>query len=137
LVAKKRLIGIVDDELDIVQLYRDALIASGFSVFAFTNPLIAFEHFKVNKKSYVLIISDLRMPGLDGIGLIKKVKNMNPDIRTILVTAFEVDDNIFEQYTRENIIDGFLQKPITLSDLVTEVEYQLRIHRLQEQKQKT
>jgi DNA-binding NtrC family response regulator len=137
LVAKKRLIGIVDDELDIVQLYRDALIASGFSVFAFTNPLIAFEHFKVNKKSYVLIISDLRMPGLDGIGLIKKVKNMNPDIRTILVTAFEVDDNIFEQYTRENIIDGFLQKPITLRDLVTEVENQLRIHRLQEQKQKT
>jgi DNA-binding NtrC family response regulator len=137
LVAKKRLIGIVDDELDIVQLYRDALIASGFSVSAFTNPLIAFEHFKVNKKSYVLIISDLRMPGLDGIGLIKKVKNMNPDIRTILVTAFEVDDNIFEQYTRENIIDGFLQKPITLRDLVTEVENQLRIHRLQEQKQKT
>jgi DNA-binding NtrC family response regulator len=123
--------------LDIVQLYRDALIASGFSVSAFTNPLIAFEHFKVNKKSYVLIISDLRMPGLDGIGLIKKVKNMNPDIRTILVTAFEVDDNIFEQYTRENIIDGFLQKPITLRDLVTEVENQLRIHRLQEQKQKT
>lgn len=137
MVAKKRLIGIVDDEFDIVQLYRDALIASGFSVFAFTNPLIAFEHFKVNKKSYVLIISDLRMPGLDGIGLIKKVKNMNPDIRTILVTAFEVDDNIFEQYTRENIIDGFLQKPITLRDLVTEVENQLRIHRLQEQKQKT
>jgi len=137
LVAKKRLIGIVDDEFDIVQLYRDALIASGFSVFAFTNPLIAFEHFKVNKKSYVLIISDLRMPGLDGIGLIKKVKNMNPDIRTILVTAFEVNDNIFEQYTRENIIDGFLQKPITLRDLVTEVENQLRIHRLQEQKQKT
>jgi DNA-binding NtrC family response regulator len=137
LVAKKRLIGIVGDELDIVQLYRDALIASGFSVSAFTNPLIAFEHFKVNKKSYVLIISDLRMPGLDGIGLIKKVKNMNPDIRTILVTAFEVDDNIFEQYTRENIIDGFLQKPITLRDLVTEVENQLRIHRLQEQKQKT
>ena len=77
------------------------------------------------------------MPGLDGIGLIKKVKNMNPDIRTILVTAFEVNDNIFEQYTRENIIDGFLQKPITLRDLVTEVENQLRIHRLQEQKQKT
>jgi DNA-binding NtrC family response regulator len=137
LVAKKRLIGIVDGEFDIVQLYRDALIASGFSVSAFTNPLIAFEHFKINKKSYVLIISDLRMPGLDGIGLIKKVKNMNPDIRTILVTAFEVDDNIFEQYTRENIIDGFLQKPITLRDLVTEVENQLRIHRLQEQKQKT
>jgi DNA-binding NtrC family response regulator len=137
LVAKKRLIGIVHDELVIVQLYRNALIAPGFSVSAFTNPLIAFEHFKVNKKSYVLIISDLRMPSLDGIGLIKKVKNMNPDIRTILVTAFEVDDNIFEQYTRENIIDGFLQKPITLRDLVTEVENQLRIHRLQEQKQKT
>ena len=137
MLGKKGLIGVVDDELDIVQLYRDALIASGFSVFAFTNPLIALEHFKINKMSYVLIISDLRMPGLDGIRLIEKVKNMNHKIRTILVSAFEVDDSIFEQYTRQNIIDSFLQKPITLRNLLTEVENQLRIHQLQKQKLKT
>ena len=134
LVAKEGVIGVIDDEWDILQLYRDALLASGFSVYAFTNPLIALEHFKANSNSYVVIISDLRMPGLDGIGLIKKVKEINPDIRTLLITAFDVEDRVFHRYKKENLIDGILQKPITMKNLVTEVEDQLKIQQLQEQK---
>ena len=127
-------IGVIDDEWDIVQLYRDAILASGFTVYAFTNPLIALEHFRANSKSYALIISDLRMPGVDGIGLIKKVKEINPDIRTLLITAFDVEDRVFHRYKKENLIDGILQKPITMKNLVTEVENQLKIQQLQEQK---
>lgn len=133
-VARTGVIGVIDDESDIVQLYRDALQASGFSVYAFTNPLIALEHFRANSKSYVLIISDLRMAGIDGMGLIKKVKEINPTIRTLLITAFEVDDRIFYYYKKENLIDGILQKPITMKNLVTEVANQLKIRQLQEQK---
>lgn len=125
-------IGVIDDEWDIVQLYRDAILASGFTVYAFTNPLIALEHFRDNSNSYGLIISDLRMPGVDGIGLIKKVKEINPDIRTLLITAFEVEDRVFHRYKKENLIDGILQKPISMKNLVTEVENQLKIQQLQE-----
>ena len=127
-------IGVIDDEWDIVQLYRDAILASGFTVYAFTNPLIALEHFRANSKSYALIISDLRMPGVDGIGLITKVKEINPDIRTLLITAFDVEDRVFHRYKKENLIDGILQKPITMKNLVTEVENQLKIQQLQKQK---
>lgn len=134
MVAKAGAIGVIDDEWDIVQLYRDAILASGFTVYAFTNPLIALEHFRANSKSYALIISDLRMPGVDGIGLIKKVKEINPDIRTLLITAFDVEDRVFHRYKKENLIDGILQKPITMKNLVTEVENQLKIQQLQEQK---
>ncbi len=134
MVAKAGAIGVIDDEWDIVQLYRDAILASGFTVYAFTNPLIALEHFRANSNSYALIISDLRMPGVDGIGLIKKVKEINPDIRTLLITAFEVEDRVFHRYKKENLIDGILQKPITMKNLVTEVENQLKIQQLQEQK---
>jgi len=134
LVAKEGVIGVIDDEWDILQLYRDALLASGFSVYAFTNPLIALEHFKANSNSYVVIISDLRMPGLDGIGLIKKVKEINPNIRTFLITAFEVKDSVFHEYKKGNLIDYILQKPITMKNLVTEVENQVKIQQLQEQK---
>ena len=134
LVAKAGAVGVIDDEWDIVQLYRDAILASGFTVYAFTNPLIALEHFRANSKSYALIISDLRMPGVDGIGLIKKVKEINPDIRTLLITAFDVEDRVFHRYKKENLIDGILQKPITMKNLVTEVENQLKIQQLQEQK---
>ena len=74
------------------------------------------------------------MPGLNGIELIKKVKNMNPLVRTVLMTAFEFDDELFQQYVEKQIINGFLQKPIMLKDLVKEVDNQLHIYQLQEHK---
>lgn len=74
------------------------------------------------------------MPGVDGIGLIKKVKEINPDIRTLLITAFDVEDRVFHRYKKENLMDGILQKPVTMKNLVTEVENQLKIQQLQEQK---
>ena len=98
--SKKRLVGIVDDEVDITKLFRDALgIINGITIFTFTDPVMAIEHITINKEKYVLVISDLRMPGLNGLELIKKLKNMNPFIRTILMTAFESNDKIFKEYT--------------------------------------
>lgn len=129
----KSLIGIVDDEMDITILFRDALSnISGISVFTFTDPKLALEHFTVNKHEYVLIISDLRMPGLSGIELIKKIKDINSCVRTLLITAFEVNDSLFQQYIKENIINAFLQKPISLKDLIGEVKNQLRAYHSQD-----
>lgn len=129
----KSLIGIVDDEMDITILFRDALSnISGISVFTFTDPKLALEHFTVNKHEYVLIISDLRMPGLSGIELIKKIKDINSCVRTLLITTFEVNDSLFQQYIKENIINAFLQKPISLKDLIGEVKNQLRAYHSQD-----
>jgi DNA-binding NtrC family response regulator len=126
-----RLVAIVDDELDITVLFRDALQGiRGISIFTFTNPIMALEHFKYNRKDYQLIVCDLRMPGINGIKLIKKIKELNPLVRTILMTAFEFDDELFQKYAEKQIINGFLQKPIILKDLVKEVDNQLRIRQL-------
>jgi YesN/AraC family two-component response regulator len=65
------------------------------------------------------------MPGLDGMQLIKKIKELNPLVRTILMTAYEVDDVVFKEYVKKEIINGFLQKPIRL-DNMREVNNQLR-----------
>jgi DNA-binding NtrC family response regulator len=60
-VNRKWLVAIVDDEVDIVNLFRESLgTIKGISVFAFTDPLAALEHFMINKNAYILIISDLR-----------------------------------------------------------------------------
>lgn len=119
--------------MDITILFRDALSKiSGISVFTFTDPKLALEHFTVNKHEYVLIISDLRMPGLSGIELIKKIKDINSCVRTLLITAFEVNDSLFQQYIKENIINAFLQKPISLKDLIGEVKNQLRAYHSQD-----
>jgi DNA-binding NtrC family response regulator len=130
-----KLVAIIDDELDITVLFRDAIRGiRGISIFAFTNPILALEHFKINRKDYRLIVSDLRMPGINGIELLKRIKELNPLVRTVLMTAFEFNDELFQQYAEKQIINGFLQKPILLKDLVKEVDNQLHIYQLQGQK---
>jgi DNA-binding NtrC family response regulator len=129
-VNRKWLVAIVDDEVDIVNLFRESLgTIKGISVFAFTDPLAALEHFMINKNAYILIISDLRMPVLCGIELIKKIKRENPLVRTLLMTAFDVDDSLFDEYTRMEVINDFLQKPIRLNDLHVKVKKHLNIYR--------
>lgn len=97
-------------------------------MFKFTDPLIALEHILLNKSKYILIISDFRMPGLNGIEFIKKVKDLNPRIRTLLMTAFEMTDNLFSQYIKQEVINGFLQKPISIKDLLEQVRNQIHYH---------
>ncbi len=130
-----KLVAIIDDELDITVLFRDAIRGiRGISIFTFTDPIMALEHFKINRKDYRLIVSDLRMPGINGIELLKRIKELNPLVRTVLMTAFEFNDKLFQQYAEKQIINGFLQKPILLKDLVKEVDNQLHIYQLQEHK---
>ena len=120
----QRIVSIVDDELDITTLFHDAIRKhlNGTSVVSFTSPITALKHFKENNESYVVVISDLRMPELNGLELLKKVKTLNPNVRTILTSAYEVDeDNKFQEYMKEGIIDLFLPKPVTISRLCQNV----------------
>ena len=129
-MAREWLVAIIDDESDIVNLFRDALSKlDGLSIFTFTDPTVALEHFKINKDAYALIISDLRMPQINGTNLIYKIKKENPLVRTLLMTAFEVDDKVFEEYVKNDIIDGFIQKPVKLRDLLSEVLKQVNIYK--------
>jgi DNA-binding NtrC family response regulator len=124
--VSKGLICIIDDDFDIADLFCDALNdIQGLVVLKFTDPYIALEHFKINMKDYAVVISDLRMPVINGLQLLKTVKDLNPTTRTILMTAFDVQDEVFEEYTKNNIINGFLQKPIELKLLVDEVNKQM------------
>ncbi|HKX20211.1 MAG TPA: response regulator [Nitrososphaeraceae archaeon] len=128
-----RIVCIVDDDFDIAQLFRDALtILEGVRLFTFTDPILALEHIQINESAYSLVISDYRMPSLNGMELLKKTKDLNPYVRTILMTAFATDDQIFRAYIKKKIINAFLQKPIRIHDLIMEVDTQL--HKYETQK---
>lgn len=118
--------------MDITILFHDALKAiAGITLFAFTDPILALEHIQINEYAYVLVISDFRIPGLNGMEFLKKIKSLNPFVRTILMTAFELDDEIFKEYSKKKIINGFLQKPIKLHELLKEVKAQLHSYEIQ------
>ncbi len=108
---------IVDDDSDIVQVLKMGLVKNGFSVEAFTNPQEALQSFKSDAESYCLVLSDVRMPALSGIQLSKKVKEANPNVKVVLMTAFEIRDNEFSKVFPSTQIDGFVQKPIGIKDL--------------------
>lgn len=66
-ISGPKAIIVVDDETDIVYIFRKSLELTGYTVFAFTNPLLAFDHFKGNLGRYGLIITDVRMLIISGV----------------------------------------------------------------------
>jgi DNA-binding NtrC family response regulator len=134
--TSNRIVSVVDDDVHTAQLFHESLAENidEISVFSFTDPIKALEHFTENKEDYALVISDLRMPGLNGLELLKKVKDSNPKVRTILMSAYNFEEHIlFFQYMEEGIIDSALDKPITMKRLFQTVEdelnaYQSRSH---------
>jgi DNA-binding NtrC family response regulator len=121
-----KIVSIVDNELKTVQLFHSALCTiKGINVFEFTDPVKALQHLKLNKKDYAVMISDLRMPVINGVQLLKTVKDLNPLARTILMTAYDMDDNLIREYTTKEIINSFLKKPIELDQLLSEVNKQI------------
>jgi DNA-binding NtrC family response regulator len=121
-------IGIVGYEIGNPQISDDKLCSTeGMKVLRFTEPVNALEHFKINRNDYALIISDLRMPVINGMQLLKTVKDLNPSTRTVLTTDFDYDSKLIQDYAKKQIINGMLQKPIQPHELVTEVDKQIDI----------
>ena len=112
---------VVDDDPDIVQVLKLGLLKNGFMIEAFTDPQEALQAFKSDAESYCLVLSDIRMPSLSGIQLSRKLKAINPNVKVILMTAFEIRDDEFSKVFPSTQVDGFVQKPIGIKDLTDKI----------------
>jgi DNA-binding NtrC family response regulator len=112
---------VVDDDSDIVQVLKLGLLKNRFLVNSFTNPEEALRSFKSNSETYCLMLSDIRMPSLSGIQLARKVKEVNPNVKVVLMTAFEIRDSEFSKVFPSTHVDGFVQKPIGIRDLTNKI----------------
>ena len=114
---------VVDDDPDIAQLFRVGLMMNGFLVDAFTNPEEALQTLRSNSKDcYSLLLSDIRMPEMSGIQLARKAKDTNPIIKVVLVSAYEIkDNNEFSKVSPSKHVDGFIQKPVSITDLTNKI----------------
>jgi DNA-binding response OmpR family regulator len=110
---------IIDDDIDITNLFSTFLEYNGYIVDAYTNPLEAFNNFR--KNSHDLIILDLKMPKMDGMTIYHKIKEIDDKVLICLTTA---DINYIQQL-QKGIIDIekiVLYKPVLLKDLKNKID---------------
>lgn len=91
----------------------------------FTSTL-ALEHFRSSYNDYCLILSDVRMPGMDGFEFAKNVRNIDQKVKILLMSAFEIMDfSEISSVLPFPKIHGFIQKPISIRKLESVIEEHL------------
>lgn len=112
---------LLDDDFDIITVFRIGLEDKGFHVSGFTDPLLALDHFQMKSEQFGLVISDIRMPVINGYDFIQKVKEMKPEVKVFLMTAFKIDDVEFRRELPLVKVDEIIHKPISLEDFTSMV----------------
>jgi CheY-like chemotaxis protein len=81
---------LVEDDFDIMLVFKKALEKYGYIVRAFSNPYDAFEHFKANVSLYDLLLAEMKMENVSGFELARLAKELNPKMKLLFTTAYEV-----------------------------------------------
>ena len=108
---------IVDDEIELADLFKEFLKKEGFNAISFTDPIMALEYFRETSGKHSLIITDMRMPDINGIDLAKNIREINNEIKIFLMTAFDAKDLKDHENFKIARIDRIIQKPIRFPDL--------------------
>jgi DNA-binding response OmpR family regulator len=115
--AKKYRVMIVDDEQDITTIFKMGLENNQFIVTTFNDPVEAFSEFRPGL--YDLLILDIRMPGMNGFQLYRKIRDVDNKVKVCFLTAFDESRAEFRtSFPFLEEVKCYLKKPITVLDLV-------------------
>jgi CheY-like chemotaxis protein len=112
--ASSKGILVLDDEDDIIAIFKKSLLREGFSVTGFTDSLLALEHFRNNSDNYELVLTDIRMRQMNGIEFASQVRRLNPTVKILVMSAYELNDLNLEPSLH---ITEVLQKPLSPTQL--------------------
>ncbi|NVL89977.1 MAG: sigma-54-dependent Fis family transcriptional regulator [Desulfobacterales bacterium] len=119
---------VIDDEPDMLMLLRMMIEDNtGHEVETTNNPAEGLKLLK--DKHYDLVISDLKMPGMDGIELFDELKKVKPDIPVIIITAYgslEIADDAL----KKGVAD-FITKPFRKDSILFTINRTLELARVQ------
>jgi DNA-binding response OmpR family regulator len=109
---------LVEDEPVLARVYSRALVAAGFIVDLAADGSEGFE--RLLSGSYDVVVSDVRMPRLNGLDLLQQVRRLRPNVPVVLITA-QLDERAYE-LARELGAARYLLKPVTMEQLARAVQ---------------
>ena len=112
---------IADDVEDNRHLLEQLLPNWGLNVFAVSNGLEAVE--SVKERRFDLALLDIRMPKMNGYDAAKKIREINPSLPIIAITASVMSDE--EEINRRHHFDGYLRKPVLQKHVINELKRHL------------
>lgn len=118
---KKRIMLVEDDERYAEKL-KQAIVQEGYEVCYFNTPIKAVAEF--TKKNFDLVISDFCMREMDGVKMLSILKEINPCVRSIILTAFPEEEVEMEAISIS--VDHYLSKDKSLTIMLKYIQYLLK-----------
>jgi YesN/AraC family two-component response regulator len=114
---------VVDDERDILSIVKRGLESKNrFKVETFIDAESALESLKENSDNYYdLVLTDIRMPKINGFELYRRIKESNPNMKIVFITAFEINKDEFSKVIPSVDVIDFISKPVSMSTLITKL----------------
>lgn len=114
---------VVDDERDILSIVKRGLESKNrFQVETFIDAESALESLKDNSDEYYdLVLTDIRMPKINGFELYRRIKESNPHMKIVFITAFEINKDEFSKVIPSLDVIDFISKPVSMSTLITKL----------------
>ena len=113
---------IIDDDENIRKVLTTILEDEGYDVESVDTAKKAIE--RTRRKSYNLALIDIRLPDMEGIELLTRMKNTTPKIRKIIITGYPTLQNAVEAVNRG--ADAYILKPFDMEKVLEEIKDQLK-----------
>ena len=113
-IAERPRILVVDDEASIRELLSKTLALAEYEVDTAQDGRAAVERLRLGH--YDLLIADLKMPGLDGLSLIREAKRLNVELPVIIITGFSTESSAIEAVNLG--VAGYLTKPFRVPQVL-------------------
>ncbi len=114
-VLNRPIVLVVDDKRDDRVMLRNVLEIQGYRVFEASGGMDALD--KVKKGNFDICLIDFKMPGMNGLETIDEIKEINPDVGVILMSAYTVEDAIRTEIKDKRGI-AFIRKPYDIDNVV-------------------
>lgn len=125
MITKPYRILLVDDEVQTRMVSQKILEKLGYNVIAHSKPEDALELYRDLPDQFDLIITDFRMPGMNGAELSEEIKKINSQVPIILVSGFS--SKFGEEDAKSLGINMFVRKPLLTKDFAQLVEGALEL----------